>query len=32
MGCTIYNTAPQLPLRQWGAGNDYLIVLSKAKR
>ena len=22
----------QLPLRQWGAGNVYLLVLSKAKR
>ena len=22
----------QLPLRQWGAGNVYLVVLSKAKR
>ena len=30
-----YDFAPkylQLPLRQWGAGNVYLLVLSKAKR
>ena len=30
----LYNapTYLQLPLRQWGAGNVYLLVLSKAKR
>ena len=27
-----YPTYLQLPLRQWGAGNFYLLVLSKAKR
>ena len=32
---TLLDLAPsdlQLPLRQWGAGNVYLLVLSKAKR